>query len=142
MQFLKIKAVIYNMTVTMKVSLLLFIMCQGGILSIVCFSFLQIKQISMEFWYPWNLTHHDDKYSIADKIQYRNQIYHKSKLKCVLIPNSEGPCSSEASDSYISMTSFFACREDTIKYNSLLLGLQHLLSSSLCICFPRTQASL
>lgn len=88
----------------MKVSLLLFIMCQGGILSIVCFSFLQFKQIRMDFWYPWNLTYQIDKNSI----QYRNQIHQKSKLKCELIPNSEGPCSSEASVSDISTTSFFA----------------------------------
>lgn len=110
------------MTVTMKDSLLVFIICQGGILRIVCPPFLQFKQIRVDFWYLLNLTYQIDKNSRAENIQYRNQIHHKSNLKCELIPNSEGPCSSEDSVSYISMTSFYACRENTIMYNSLVLG--------------------
>lgn len=106
----------------MKVSLLLFIICQGGILRIVCSTFLQFKQIRLDFWYLLYLTYQINKNSRAKNIQYRNQIHHKSNLKCELIPNSEGPCSSEDSVSYISMTSFCACRENTMKYNSSVLG--------------------
>jgi len=54
------------------------------------------------------LTYNIDKKSIAENFKYRNQIHHKSTLKCELIPNSEGPCTGEASVSYTSIISFFA----------------------------------
>lgn len=130
------------MTVSITPSLLLFIILQGSILSITCFSFPQFQQIRMDFWYLWNLTYQIDENSAAENIQYMNLIHHKSKLKREFIPNSESLCGREASFGHTSMISLFACRKDTIKYNSLLLGLQHLFSSSLPISFPKTQASL
>lgn len=120
------------MTVSITHSLLLFIILQGSILSITCFSFPQFQQIRMDFWYLWNLTYQIDENSAAENIQYMNLIHHKSKLKREFIPNSESLCGREASFCHTSMISLFACRKDT----SIIL---YFLDYS--ICFHRLSLS-